>query len=74
VLSSYKKPYTKALGKDAILVCHEQKLMHQNAAEKADSLIIAPNLRVDSQLAKLRQGQEEENKEFLHTLSIVWSF
>lgn len=36
VLSPYQKSYSKALGKDGILVCHEETVMHRNAAEKAD--------------------------------------
>ena len=36
VLSAYQKPYTKALGKDGILVSHEKSAMHQHAAEQAD--------------------------------------
>ncbi len=37
VISAYQKPYTKALGKDGILVCHEQSLMHRHDTEKADN-------------------------------------
>ena len=36
VLSPYQKPYTKALGKDGILICHEKSSMHCHAAQKAD--------------------------------------
>ena len=33
VLSPYQKPYSKALGKDGVLVCHEQTQMHCHSAE-----------------------------------------
>ena len=36
VLLPYQKPYTKALGKDGILICHEKSAMHCYAVEKAD--------------------------------------
>ena len=36
VLFPYKKPYTKALGKDGVLVCHEKSAMHWHASEQAD--------------------------------------
>ena len=68
MLSSYQKPYTKALGKDGILVHHEQNVMHQRTTERADCFkltFIVPDLRVDSKLPKVRQEQQEENKEIL---------
>ena len=36
MLSAYQKPYTKALGKDGILVTHENTVMHKCASDKAD--------------------------------------
>ena len=35
VLSGYQQPYTKALGKDGILISHELTKMHKHAAEQA---------------------------------------
>ncbi len=36
ILPPFQKPYTKALGKDGILVQHEASVMHHHAAERAD--------------------------------------
>ena len=36
MLSPYQKPYTKALGKDGVLVTHEQTAMQKHASQKAD--------------------------------------
>ena len=36
VLSPYNSPYSKALGKDVILVCHDRAVMHCRAAVQAD--------------------------------------
>ena len=35
-VSPYQKPYTKALGKDRVLVTHEQTAMQKHASQKAD--------------------------------------
>ena len=36
ILSPYNSPYSKALGKDVILVCHDRAVMHCRAAVQAD--------------------------------------
>lgn len=43
VLSPYQKSYTKALGKDGILVWHEETVMHRHAAEQADLFKTEPD-------------------------------
>ena len=53
VLSAYQKPYSKALGKDGILICHEKSAMHQRASELADLFkqnFKNPAKRIDSRL------------------------
>ena len=39
VLTPYQKPYTKALGKDGVLVLHEKSSMHYHSTEKADLFV-----------------------------------
>lgn len=74
VLSSYQTPFTKALGKDGILVHHEQTVMHQYAAERADCFKvthITPDVRVDSLLTK---NNKKKTDRFCARLFIVSSF
>ena len=35
IMFPYKSPYSKAIGKDGILVCHDHAVMHCQAAERA---------------------------------------
>ena len=63
VLSPYQKPYSKALGKDGVLVCHEQTLMH---CQKADLFLRNFNNRgerIDARLMKAREQHMEDNKQ-----------
>ncbi len=71
VLSAYQRPYTKALGKDGILVCHERSLMHRHATESADLFRLSydnPSTRVDSRLLKQQEQQAEKNREILRQI------
>ena len=50
-MSPYKRPYSKMLGKDGILVCHEQTAMHYHVEERADLFpqnYRRPDARVDT--------------------------
>ena len=60
----FQKPYTKALGRDGILVCHEETL----AAERADLFLrnfTKPEERIDSILMREKEKQLEENRHVL---------
>ena len=59
MLSAYQKAYTKALGKDGILISHENSAMHQHAAKQADlfkQTFTNPSRRVDSQLLEQKKS------------------
>jgi hypothetical protein len=74
VLSPYQKPYSKALGKDGVLVCHEQTQMHCHAAERADLFLRNfhnPSERVDMRLMKVREQQVDENKHILRKVVLA---
>ena len=63
VLAPYQKPYSKALGKDSVLVCHEQTQMHCHSAERADLFLrnfSTLSERVDVRLMREREQQVEE--------------
>ena len=71
ILSPYQGPYSKALGKDGILVCHDHAVMHCRAAERADFIIRNfnnPSERIDTRLMRGRDQQASENK---HVLSQI---
>lgn len=77
MLSAYQKPYTKPLGKDGILVGHEETAMHRHAEEQADLFLqnlCNPGLRVDSQLTKHQVLQTEENKIILRQIVLAVEF
>ena len=77
VLSPYQKPYSKALGKDGVLVCHEQTQMHCHAAERADLFLRNfnnPSERVDVRLMKEREQQVDENKHILRKVVLAVEF
>ena len=77
ILSPYKKPYSKALGKDGVLVCHEQTVMHNRAAERADLFlrnVNNPTERVDTRLMNGKNQQAEENKHILRQLVLAVAF
>lgn len=50
VLAVYQSPYNRALGKDGILVCHENSIMHCHATNLADLFLLSvknPDSRID---------------------------
>ena len=69
LLSPYKNPCSKALGKDGILVSHEQTVMHHHAAERADLFIrncTNSDERIFLRLMKEKQHQLVGNRQELH--------
>ena len=78
VTAPYQKSYTKALGKDGILNCHEQSVMHKYATEQADlfkqTFENPDRCRVDSQLATSVANQATENKEILRQIVLAVEF
>lgn len=77
VLSPYKGPYSKALGKDGVPVCHDSTVMHHHAAEKVDLFLhnySNPSARVDSQLMKVRDQTVDENKHILKQIILAVEF
>lgn len=68
ILSPYRSSYSKALGKDGVLSCHDNTVMHHRATEKVDFFLRNNshlNERINSRL--LREGDKlaEENKHIL---------
>ena len=77
VLTPFQKPYSKALGKDEILVCNELTTMHHNAAEQADLYkhnFITPEARVDTRLMRQQDQQAVENKEVFLQIVLTVEF
>ena len=71
VLSPYKRPYSKALGKD------EQTSMHCGSAEKADLFLRNfnnPDERIDSRIMKQKDQQTEENRHVLRQIVLAVEF
>lgn len=62
ILSAYQHPYSKALGKDGILVSHSKSIMHVCATERAD--LFLRNFCHSNETRLLQQGNHlaEENK------------
>ena len=68
VLLPYKKPHSKALGKDGVPVCYEQTSMHCGSAQKADHFLRNfnnPDEMIDSRIRKQKDQQAEENQHYL---------
>ena len=74
ILSPYKYPYTKALGKDGIIVSHDRAVMHCRAAERADLFLwnySNPSERIDARLMSERDQQANENKHVLRQIILL---
>ena len=74
VLSAYKGPYSKALGKDGVLVSNDSTVMHYRAAESVDPFLrnyMYPSERIDSRLMKSR---DQENKHILRQIVLATEF
>ena len=77
ILSPYKRPYSKALGKEGILVCHDRAVMHSRAAERADLFLRNhnnPSERIDTRLMRERDQQASENKHVLSQIILAVEF
>ena len=74
----YQKSYSKALGNDGILNCHEQSVIHKYATHQADlfkqTFENPDRNRVDSQLATSIANQAIENKENLRQIVLAVEF
>ena len=57
--------YTNALGRDGILVSHEQSVMHCHATEKADLFKLNYTTLTSSQLLRQQEEQAQINREIL---------
>ena len=76
-MSPYKSPYSKALGKDGVLVCHDCAVMHCRAAERADLFLRNynnPSERIDTRLMRGRDQQASENKHVLSQIILAVEF
>ena len=68
VLTAYRSKYSKALGKDGVLVCHEQTQMHRTEMQLADTFLQTqrnPSVRVDSLLLRQQSERSHNNREIL---------
>ena len=77
VLSPYKGPYSKALGKDGVLVSHDSAVMHCRAAKRVDLFLrnyMHPSERVDYRLMKSRDQLADENKHILRQIILATEF
>ena len=77
VLSPYQYPYSKALGKDGVLTCHEATFVHQHATEAMDLFLRSisnPSERVDSLLLRQKDELAEENRHILKQIILAVEF
>ena len=73
----YQKPFTKALGKDGVLVIHEGTVVHRHAMVQADLFKLSfekADSRVDTMLLKHKDQQSLENKEILRQIILAVEF
>ena len=77
VLSAFKYPFSKALGKDGVLVCHNITAMHRHATIRADTFLhtyFNPSARIDSRLMKQQEELAKENKHILQQIILAIEF
>ena len=77
ILSPYQGSYSKALGKDGVLVCHNHTVMHRCATERADIFFrnfLHTNERIDSRLLKQSDQLADENKHILCQIILAVEF
>ena len=77
IFSPYKSPYSKAFGKDGVLVSHDGTVMHRKAAEKVDAFLHNYehlSERVDYRLMKSQEKLENENKHVLKQIILDTEF
>ena len=76
-LSPYQSPYSKALGKDGVLISHANAIMHHHSTQRADDFlrnILHPDKRIDSLLAKQSEELADENKHILSQIILAIEF
>ena len=77
ILSAYQHSYSKALGKDGVLVSHSKSVMHVRATERADLFLrnfCHSNERIDSRLLQQGNHLAEENKHILTQIVLTVEF
>ena len=77
ILSPYQGSYSKALGKDGVLVCHNYTVMHHRATERADLFLhnfLHTSERIDSMLLKQNNQLADENKHILSQIILAVEF
>ena len=77
ILSPYQGSYSKALGKDGVLVCHNYTVMHHRATERADLFLynfLHTSERIDSMLLKQNNQLADENKHILCQIILAVEF
>ena len=77
ILSPYQGSYSKALGKDGVLVCHNYTVMHHRATERVDLFLhnfLHSSERIDSMLLKQNNQLADENKHILCQIILAVEF
>ena len=77
ILAVYQHPYSKALGKDGVLVSHSKSIMHVRATERVDLFlrnICHSNERIDSRLLQQGNHLAAENKHILTQIVLSVEF
>ena len=73
----YQHPYSKALGKDGVLVSHSKSIMHVRATERVDLFLrnfCHSNERIDSRLLQQGNHLAAENKHILTQIVLSVEF
>lgn len=77
VLTPYQRPYSKALGKDGVLVSHSNSIMHNRATERVDIFLRNTSHsmeRIDSRLLLQSDQMAQENKHILSQIVLTVEF
>ena len=77
ILAAYQHPYSKALGKDGVLVSHSKSIMHVRATERVDLFLrnfCHSNERIDSRLLQQGNHLAAENKHILTQIVLSVEF
>ena len=77
VLTPYQRPYSKALGKDGVLVSHSNSIMHNQATERVDLFLRNTSHsmeKIDSRLLLQSDQMAQENKHILSQIVLTVEF
>ena len=77
ILSPYQSPYSKALGKDGVLVSHNNTVMHRRATERVYLFLYNfshSSERIDTRLLRQSDQLAEENKHILFRIILAVEF